>query len=226
MEKRKSKIQSKKISAVGLLSNRVVEDGCRIGLWNIEENYETLLGMTYLNDDDIRRLNAFKNLNRKMESLSVRALLQQITRPDARIVYCGRSRKPYMEDGSYNVSVSHSHKYTAILLGKDKKVGIDLEFMSHNIDRLAHKFVNDREVISENPLFRSEHLYIHWCAKEALYKICDKEYINFQKHMSIQPFEVCSQGDIIGVVQNDRRKEEYKMHYMIENNYVLVYCTK
>jgi len=211
---------------VGLLSNRVVEDGCRIGLWDIVEDYETLLRMTYLNDDDIRRLNAFKNLNRKMESLSVRALLQQMTRPDARIVYRGRSRKPYIDDGSYNISVSHSHKYTAILLGKDKKVGVDLEFMSHNIERIAHKFISDHEVISNNPLFRRRHLYIHWCAKEALYKICDKEYINFQENLIIKPFDVCSQGDITGIVQNEHRREEFRMHYMIENNYTLVYCTK
>jgi len=211
---------------VGLLNNRVVEDGCRIGLWDIVEDYETLLGMTYLNDDDIRRLSAFKNLNRKIESLSVRALLQQMTRPDARIVYRGRSRKPYMEDASYNISVSHSRNYTAILLGKNKKVGVDLEFMSHNIERLAHKFINSREEITKKPLLRREHLYIHWCAKEALYKICDKEYINFQENLTIQPFEVCSQGNMIGVVQNEHRKEEFRMYYTIENNYVLVYCVK
>ena len=211
---------------MGLLSNRVVEDGCRIGLWDIVEDYETLLRMAYLNDEDMRRLNAFKNLNRKMESLSVRVLLQQMTRPDARIVYCGRSRKPYMEDGSCNISVSHSHKYTAVLLGKDKQVGVDLEFMSHNIERVAHKFINDQEVISNDPQFRREHLYIHWCAKEALYKICDKEYVNFQENMLILPFEVCSQGDITGIVQSEHHKEEYRMHYTIENNYALVYCTK
>ena len=211
---------------MGLLSNRVVEDGCRMGLWDIVEDYETLFGMTYLNDEDKRRLNAFKNLNRKMESLSVRALLQQMTRPDARIVYRRKSRKPYIDDGSFNISVSHSHKYTAILLGKDTKVGIDLEFMSHNIERIAHKFINDHEVITKDPLFRREHLYIHWCAKEALYKICDKEYINFQENMLVKPFEVCLQGDITGIIQNELHREEYKMHYILENNYALVYCTK
>ena len=211
---------------MGLISNRVVEDGCRIGLWDIVEDYETLFQMTYLNDDDIRRLNAFKNLNRKIESLSVRSLLQNMTRRDARIVYCGRSRKPYTADGSYNISVSHSHNYTAILLGNNKKVGIDIEYMSHNIERLSHKFVNDMEVITKDPLYRRIHLYIHWCAKEALYKICDKELINFQENLTIQPFDVGEKGDMTGIVQNDFRKEEYRMHYLIENNYALVYCTK
>ena len=211
---------------MGLLIDTEVGEGCRMGLWDIVEDYETLFRITYLNSEDIRRMNAFKNLNRKMESLSVRALLQQMTRPDARIVYHGRSRKPYIKDGSYNISVSHSHKYTAILLGKDKKVGIDLEYMSHNIERIAHKFLNEQEIISKNPLLRRVHLYIHWCAKEALYKICDKGDINFQESLIIKPFEVCTQGDIIGTVHNGLHKEEYKLHYMLENNYVLVYCAK
>jgi 4'-phosphopantetheinyl transferase EntD len=211
---------------VGLLINQEIEDGCRIGLWEIAEDYETLLGMTYLNDEDIRRLNTFKNINRKLESLSVRALLQQMTRPDARIVYRQQSRKPYFDDGSYNISVSHSHKHTSIMLGKNKLVGVDLEFMSHNIERVAHKFINEQEEVTNNPLVRCEHLYIHWCAKEALYKICDKVDINFQKNLTIKPFEVDSQGDITGIVHNNFRNEEYKMHYLLENNYVLVYCTK
>lgn len=211
---------------MGLLINQEIEEGCRIGLWEITEDYQTLLGTTYLNDEDIRRLNTFKNINRKLESLSVRSLLQQMTRPDARIVYRQQSRKPYFDGGTYNISVSHSHKHTSVLLGKNKLVGVDLEFMSHNIERVAHKFINAREVITTNPLTRREHLYIHWCAKEALYKICDKVDINFQQNLTIQPFEVASRGDIIGIVHNNFRNEKYRMRYLIENNYALVYCTK
>jgi 4'-phosphopantetheinyl transferase EntD len=202
-----------------------VEEGCRLGLWEVSEDYDTLFNSVYLNEDDIQRLNGFKNLSRKVESLSVRALLQLMTKPDARIVY-NDSRKPYLADDSFNISISHSYCYTSILLGKDKTVGIDLEYMSHNIERVAHKFINDREVITLDPEKRKEHLYVHWCAKEALYKICDKEDINFQKNLTIKPFDIAKMGDIVGVVQNNLRNEEYRMHYFLENNYALVFCTK
>ena len=211
---------------MGLIVNSEVENGCRIGLWKITEDYETLLQMTYLNDEDIRRMNTFKNLNRKIESLSVRALLQQMTCREARIVYHKRSHKPYMEDGSYNISISHSHKHTSVLLGKDKLVGVDLEYMSHNIERIAHKFISKSDVITSNPLLRRGHLYVHWCAKEALYKICDKADINFQEDLFIKPFDVEKEGYITGVVHNNFRNEEYRMHYRFDNNYVWVYCTK
>jgi len=211
---------------VGILSNRIIEKECRIGLWEINEDYQTLFNMVHLNDDDILRLNTFKNERRKIESLSVRALLQQMTTPDARIVYQQNSRKPYLFDGSYNISVTHSYQYTAILLHKDRQVGIDIEYMSHDIERISHKFLSDKEIITDNPAKRNEHIYIHWCAKEALYKICNKEEIIFQDNLLIKPFKLDTQGDLIGIVKSDTRCDEYNMYYMLENNYVLVYCYK
>ena len=211
---------------MGLIIKNIIENDSLLGLWEITEDYETLFKITYLNDDDIRRLNTFKNINRKIESLSVRALLQQMTRHDARIVYNDNSRKPHLDDNSYNISVTHSHKYTAILLNREKNVGIDVEYMSHNIERVAHKFINDKEIITNNPEIRRKHLYIHWCAKEALYKICNKEDINFFENLTIKPFECKDYGEITGIVHNDTRYEEYKMYYTIENNYVLAHCAK
>jgi phosphopantetheinyl transferase (holo-ACP synthase) len=211
---------------VGLIINREIEEGCMLGLWEIVEDYETLFKTTRLSDYDQQRLDSFKNLNRKVESLSVRALLQQMINPDARIVYRNHSRKPYLEDDSYNISVSHSHKYTSILLGKNKQVGVDLEFMSHDIERLAHKFINEREIITENPQLRREHLYLHWCAKETLFKICDKLDIHFLENLTIKPFDIASHGEIIGYVNNNSRNEEYRMRYTLEKNYTWVYCIR
>ncbi|MDR1671959.1 MAG: 4'-phosphopantetheinyl transferase superfamily protein [Bacteroidales bacterium] len=210
---------------MGLLIHREIEKGCFLGIWEIMEDYETLFPAVYLNEADIIRLNGFKNMNRKVESLSVRALLQQMTHPKARIVYC-ELRKPYLADNSYNISISHSHRMTSILLGKNRLVGVDLEYMSHDIERIADKFLNEREVITLHPEKRKEHMYVHWCAKEALYKICDKVDINFQKNLTIKPFEPEQRGNIIGVVRNNLRNEEYQMRYVINDNYALVYCVK
>jgi phosphopantetheinyl transferase (holo-ACP synthase) len=210
---------------VGLLLHKTVEEDCRLGIWKITEAYDKLFNTVFLSETDLIRLQEFKNLNRKIESLSVRALLQRMTEPHARIIY-NASRKPFLADHSYNISISHSHKFTSILLSNSKLVGIDLEYMSHNIERIAHKFINDREVVTFEKDKRKEHLYVHWCAKEALYKICDKVDINFQKNLTIKPFEMAQEGDITGVVRNNLRNEEYRMHYMLANNYVIVYCVK
>ena len=53
--------------------------------------------------------------------------------------------KPFINGGSANISISHSRSLTAILVSPDKRVGIDLEYMSGKISRLGHKFMNERE---------------------------------------------------------------------------------
>ena len=116
-------------------------------------------------------------------------LLSELIGKEAKIVY-NKNNKPFLKDGSRFISISHSHKLTAILLSTNEKVGIDLEYMSSNIAAIAFKFLNRKEKVTKEHEERRYHLYIHWCAKEALYKICDKEGISIRKNITIEPFIV------------------------------------
>ncbi|NJK86471.1 MAG: 4'-phosphopantetheinyl transferase superfamily protein [Bacteroidales bacterium] len=120
-----------------------------------------------------------------MEWLSVRVLLHELTGKELTIIYNG-DRKPFIKGNSYHISISHSKNFSSVLLSRNRKVGIDLEYMSHRIERIAYKFINEKEYIEDE--FRKYHMYIHWCAKEALYKICDKQDINFKENLVIEPF--------------------------------------
>lgn len=201
---------------------------CKIGLWDVEESYEQLLEMTYLEEEDIQRLLTFKNINRRRESLSVRALLQQMADPCERVIYKNASRKPFVKSGKYNISLSHSTRKTAILLAPTNiACGIDLEYMHHDIKKLESFFLNADEYITNDKELHDLHVYIHWCAKEVLFKICDKVDINFQKNLTIQAFEPNRKGGSFhGLVQNNFRNESFAMYYEIFDNYVMVYCIK
>ena len=101
-----------------------------------------------------------------------------------------------------------------------------MEFMSHQIHKIAHKFINDDEQITSDKRMERIHLYIHWCAKEALYKICDKQDINFKQNLTITPFEAGLEGRLEAFVHNSFRKERYEMQYFVIDGYVVVWCTK
>jgi phosphopantetheinyl transferase len=210
---------------MGLLLKRQIADDCLLGVWEITEDYDTLFSQVVLSDFDLQRLNSFQNESRKLESLSVRALLQTLTHRGARIIY-NQFRKPFMDDYSYNISISHSCRWTSIMLSQQRRVGIDLEYMSHDMERLAHKFINDKEYITPDLALRQQHIYIHWCAKEALYKICDKDGINFQDNLTIYPFEPQAGGQITGLVTNNHLHEEFILQYEIRDNYVVAYTYK
>ena len=196
-----------------------------LGLWNVTEDEDTLFSMLCLNDADCKRFQSFQNPARRTEWLSVRTLLKEMTGNTTGIHYNER-RKPFINDHSYHISISHSNKLTSVLLSKNHRVGIDLEFMSHRIGKIAHKFMSEKEAKALDKEMEFFHLYIHWCAKEALYKICDKDGLNFKTNLIIEPFKPGEKGQIKGKVIRDDHNEDFGMHYFRLDNYIVVWCMK
>jgi phosphopantetheinyl transferase len=210
---------------MGCISKHYLNEFSVLGVWKIEEDLNTLLESVVLDQDDRKKYKVFASTSRKLEFLSVRALLTELLGKDARIVY-NKNNKPFLKDGSRFISISHSNKLTAILLSTNEKVGIDLEYMSTNIGAIAFKFLNRREKITKESDKRRYHLYLHWCAKEALYKICDKEGISIKRNITIEPFEVKDSGEIKGKVQTDKINDSFDLFYTRYDNYAIVWTKK
>jgi len=210
---------------MGCITKHYLNEYSVLGVWKIEEDINALLEMVTLDPDDKKRYKGYSSNSRKLEFLSVRALLAELVGKDARIVY-NKNNKPFLKDGSRFISITHSHKLTAILLSTNEKVGIDLEYMSSNIAAIAFKFLNRKEKISKDPDNRRYHLYLHWCAKEALYKICDKEGISIRRNITIEPFVVKNSGEIKGQVHTDKINESFDLFYSKYDNYTIVWTKK
>ncbi|HKK43587.1 MAG TPA: 4'-phosphopantetheinyl transferase superfamily protein [Bacteroidales bacterium] len=210
---------------MGCITKHYLNEFSILGVWKIEEDIDTLMELVVLDNDEKKKYKGFSSTSRKLEFLSVRALLSELLGKDAKIVY-NKNNKPFIKDGSRFISISHSHKLTAILLSTDEKVGIDLEYMSSNIGAIAFKFINRKEKITKDKEDRKYHLYIHWCAKEALYKICDKEGINFRKNITIEPFKVQESGEITGHVKTDKIDDSFELFYSRYDNYAIVWTKK
>lgn len=208
---------------MGLLINKYVHKDVLLGLWDITEDQDYLFSSVKLDNNDLFILDGFKNESRKLEWLSVRKLLAILTKNDEVKIIYNEERKPFLSDNSFNISISHSHNFTSIMLSKTKKVGIDLEYMSHRIAKIENKFINESEVITSHPDLKKYHLYIHWCAKEALYKICDKHDINFKENIIINPFHPSVKGLIKGTVTNPLIQQEFELQYFRLQNYIIVW---
>jgi 4'-phosphopantetheinyl transferase len=210
---------------MGCITKHYLNEFSILGVWKIEEDLNSLLELVSLDNDEKKKYNGFSSTSRKLEFLSVRALLSELIGKDAKIVY-NKNNKPFLKDGSRFISISHSHKLTAILLSTNEKVGIDLEYMSSNIAAIAFKFLNWREKVTKESENRRYHLYLHWCAKEALYKICDKEGISLRKNITIEPFNVNDSGEIKGHVHTDKINESFDLYYSKYDNYAIVWTKK
>jgi len=198
---------------------------CHLGVWEISEDYDSLYSMVNLATVEKAKLDSFKNISRKVEWLSVRALVKNMLGKDTRILY-NAENKPFVRGKTHNISISHSNNLTAVLISSDKKVGIDLEFMSGKISKVADKFINEKERITSAKEMSKYHLYLHWCAKEALYKICDKQDINFRDGLTISPFSPEEHGFMQGHVINGNGEEDIELEYLQHDNYALVWCVK
>jgi len=210
---------------MAVIMKKVVDNDCILGIWEVAENFDTLISKIKLKGNDKETLNNFMNNNRKLEWLSVRTLLKELSNSDIGIVY-NSFKKPYLSDNSSNISISHSHKFTSILMSKKRRVGIDLEFMSHRITNIAHKFINDKEYITSDKEKEKYHLYIHWCSKEALYKICDKQELNFKTNIFLEPFEPQDSGEINGTVKRTKSFDIFLLKYFKLDNYIVAWCVK
>ena len=210
---------------MGCITKHYLNESTILGVWKIEEDTDTLLTMVDLDANERKKYNSYTSISRKLEFLSVRALLAELLGKEAKIVY-NKNNKPFMKDGSRFISISHCHKLTAIICSTNERVGIDLEYMSSNIGALAFKFLNRKERITKNPDNKLYHLYIHWCAKESLYKICDKEGISLKKNITIEPFEIGESGEIKGQVKTVKINETFELHYTRYNDYTIVWTKK
>ncbi len=210
---------------MGVLEKREIIPGCLLGTWEITEDYDQLMDLVELDHEEKETIQSFRNHCRKLEYLSVRVLLKELTGKNNRILY-KESKKPFLRNNSCQISISHSHKLTSMLTSKTKLVGIDIEFMSHRIEKIKERFIHSDEIITNDEVLQNYHMYVHWCAKEALYKICDKGHLNFKSHLFIHPFEIADQGIIQGTVHTRNIHQTFDLHYFRRNNYVLVMCCK
>jgi 4'-phosphopantetheinyl transferase len=210
---------------MGCITKHYLNEYSIMGVWKIEEDLETLMASVVLDTEERKKYKGFRSNSRKLEFLSVRALLAELLGKEARIVY-NKNNKPFLKNGSHFISISHSHKLTAILLSTNEKVGIDLEYMSVNISAFASKFMNRKEKVIKDPESRKYHLYLHWCAKEALYKICDKEGISIRNNITIEPFKLMESGELKGKVHTDKIRESFDLFYTRYDNYAIVWTKK
>jgi 4'-phosphopantetheinyl transferase EntD len=210
---------------MGVIVREHFNEDVEFGIWEITEDYDTLMSKLNLDEKDLETVERFKNHKRKLEWLSVRTLLNEVLGKHSKIVY-GPERKPYLHNNEYNISISHSKNLTSILLSKKKRVGLDLEFMSTKILRIADKFLRDEELANIKKDQELYHLYLHWCAKEALYKICDKVDINFVTNLTIEEFTPKEKGLIFGTVNNSYMNERFTLNYFTIKNYSIVWCYK
>ncbi|MES3019155.1 MAG: 4'-phosphopantetheinyl transferase superfamily protein [Bacteroidota bacterium] len=208
---------------MALVYHKELDPSTSFAIWKIEESAEDLLAQLQLKHHEISYLDTLINGKRNMHWLSTRVLLRTMMNTDEYIdCQVDSSGKPYLTNFQHHISLSHSYEYAAVMISKDRAVGIDIELIKDKIERIAHKFMSKEELafISAN---RIEHLYACWCAKEAIYKLHGKKNISFHYDIRIESFEYSGSGSFQSSLNTGKQTNHYTVHYDKFEGYMIGY---
>lgn len=195
----------------------ITETTC-LGIWKIEESRDELLSML-TNRDWVDIIDSIKSPSRVLEILSARVLMKELMGEEKEVLYTA-SGKPYLIDGSYHISVSHTRGYVAVAVNREKHIGLDIEQISDKVKRVQSRLVSPNEYIDkDNELV---HLLLHWSAKEAMFKFLDVEGVDFRKHLFVEKFTPRSYGVFSTAESRTITHYQFDAFYRVEKDFVVV----
>lgn len=159
---------------------------------------------------------------RQRERQAVLSLLGAMTGCAEPAIGHEASGKPFLEQGGY-ISISHTWGYAALLLSDAELLGVDIEYRSDRVERIASRFIRT----DETALTTDEKLLV-WSAKEAVYKLFSEDKLMFfdMRTLDVKPCNDAD-GQQAGLLrmENLKRNIVVDVHYEFTDDYVLTYTT-
>lgn len=232
---------------MGLYLRKDLKGGGTIAVWEITETEKELLDILARDEEDrdqeLEEIALYQSEQSRREKLSVLCLVQQLfNEPSSQYpqgpVHIGHHENgsPYIENDSTRISITHTKRFSAVIVHPSEEVGIDIESIKRDFAAVEKRALSDEEredlvekdeTDPEQMEERNTQLAIYWCAKEALYKRMDRNNVDFSKDMEVDRFSVREEGEIDVVFkypkseQND--EEEFEMNYEVFEDHVMVW---
>ena len=209
---------------MALAYHKDIDPQTSFALWKIDEQANDLITQLQLKDHETSYLETLINDKRNLHWLSTRVLLRTMLNTQDYIdCQVDEHGKPYLANFPYFISLSHSFDYAAVMVSKNKPVGIDIELIKDKIERIAHKFMNDEELSFIDPPNRTEQLYACWCAKEAIYKLQGKKNVSFLHNIRLNPFHYQPVGSIQASLELEDSRKDFEVQYQKMDGYMIGY---
>jgi len=208
-----------------IVFNKTIDEETMLAVWRIEETEAQLLSGLQLKQHELDFLSSLSTGKRTLHWLSTRLLLRTMLQTSEYIdCQMDEHGKPYLVNLDYQISLSHSFDYAAVMISKSKKVGVDIELIKHKIKAIKHKFLSDIELAQKQIGDNINGLYICWCAKEAIYKWYGKKGLEFKQDIHIKPFKLKKEGSLTAIVDLPEGSRELMVKYFkVGEDYMLGY---
>lgn len=191
------------------------------GVWKMEETSGELLASLARTADYSPFLERVTSEGRRREYLASRVLLKALLGEEVEVAY-RPSGAPFLPALPLHISISHTRGYAAVIVD-ERPTGIDIEYHSDRVLKIRSRFLCPEEESHIDPHREVEHLLIHWCAKETLYKVIDQEAVDFQEHLHVSPFPYAERGTLRAWESRTPLRQAFRIAFEVTPAYVLTY---
>lgn len=202
------------------LHNVINQKVYRCSVWHITEDITQL---QKLSDTNVPASITVES--RKKERLACFALLQAEGLDPRQLNHLANG-KPYIQESTTEISLSHTLGWAALLTSGQNGVGIDIERISSRAWNVKDRFIHFEEWQDIQNSAHDTHteLTLYWSAKEALFKACQASDIQFKTELRLCKPKAADarKGSFTGVFT--RTSEQFHVDYWIEEAYVLTCC--
>ena len=205
-----------------------LENTAKIAVWKITETEEELIELSSTPSDEMEEISFIKSESLRKQRLAVRALLNELFGEKVYLAHHDNG-KPYIENDSINISISHTEKYVAVILDQNDEVGIDIESLDRDFSAVEKKALSEDEIddLDDDKMEKNFQLAIYWCAKEAIFKKISKYNVDFAEQIEIEKFRNNEEGELEATfIHKDGYEEEYKLEYITFDRHLLVWVTE
>ncbi|WP_025762003.1 4'-phosphopantetheinyl transferase family protein [Dyadobacter tibetensis] len=192
-----------------------------LGCWTIHEDLAELQNNLLEADKSHYHRQGQWSERRKKEWLATRMLLRNMLPSSPQILY-DRTGKPGLSQNEYNISISHSSLMVALVLCKNKAVGVDIQEIRNSVIPGRDFFCNEAEQQWLDPHDRLQ-LNLVWSAKEAVYKCYGNARLIFRDQIEICPFSMEQSGQLSAYIYDSGDRHCLPITYEILSSYVLTY---
>ena len=203
------------------LEKIVVETDRAWALWRIDEDENSLLSEV---DGYESVSDTLTNPQKRLEYLAGRVLTKEVMKAldlNFQGITKNEFGKPFPTAHDFQLSLSHSFPYVAVLMDRHESAGIDLEQPKDKLLKIASRVHHPDELIDAGTDLIKHCIY--WCAKESLVKWYGKKDLIFAENMFISPFQRQNEGDITGRIIASGKETMIPLHYIVYPNFVVVF---
>ncbi|HLD53559.1 MAG TPA: 4'-phosphopantetheinyl transferase superfamily protein [Sediminibacterium sp.] len=199
-----------------------INDFTQLAVWKIEEGESFFTQKVTIQQQ-------VTHPHKRLQHLAGRFLLPYLFADfPSELIQIADTRKPYLPNEAYHFSISHCGDYAAAIVSSTERVGVDVELVTHRVNKIRHKFLHvseltnwNIEAMEEQEKFRT--LTLLWSAKEAMFKWWGRGDIDFSECMQVEAADLNSTGILKAFFRKDDFEANLQLHYRLTNELSLVW---